>query len=233
VGWITSCRAEPVLVDDATLLPLLATSGCRMLMFGLESADDGVLESMRKGTEVEVLRGVLERAKACDIKTWCFYMLGFPTEDGRAARKTHEFLVEMREKIDVIAGGPFVLTRHALLASHPQRYFIEIGESRSKGSDDAADDSVDMVGGQPCRAEPLLARSSAPLSVSLPYRGGAMTSAERDQRLERLRLDARLEHYLHPVVVEAHRLFLQEGYYHRVSTGCPWLQALVHSGRGA
>lgn len=230
VGWITSCRAEPVLIDDEILLPLLAASGCRMLMFGLESADGRVLESMRKGTEVEVLRGVLARAKACGIKTWCFYMLGFPTEDGRAAQKTHDFLVEMRETIDVIAGGPFVLTRHAPLASNPERYFIEIGESRLGGSDDAVDDSVDMVNGQPCPAGPLPARSSAPLSVSLPYRGGAMTSDERDLRLERLRLDARLEHFLHPVVVEAHGLFLQDDYYHRVSAGCPWLQALLNPG---
>ena len=57
-----------------------------------------------------------------------------------------------------------------------------------------------------------------------------MTSDERDLRLERLRLDARLEHFLHPVVVEAHGLFLQDDYYHRVSAGCPWLQALVNPG---
>ncbi|MFH1808461.1 MAG: radical SAM protein [Pseudomonadota bacterium] len=193
LGWITECRAERALLAEG-LLTDLGRAGCRMLLFGLESADDGVLEAMGKGTDSATLSAVLRAVHAAGIGTWCFYMVGYPAEDPVAAQVTQDFLAAHAEVVDVLAGGPFVVTRHAPVALDPGRHGVRLVGERASGSRKAPPPRLDLL---------------------LPHQGGRMSEAQQGRVLRALLEDPHLQHYRHPLVVEAHTLFLDRRYYHQ------------------
>lgn len=61
ISWGCCLRVTDV---NAELLKLMKASGCREICFGLESADDSVLRSMRKGITVEQIARALD--STCD-----------------------------------------------------------------------------------------------------------------------------------------------------------------------
>ncbi len=207
IRWITECRAERLLLKNPDILPTLAKSGCQMLIFGMESADDRVLDSMGKGVTVEQIREVFKAVKRAGIKVWAFYMLGFPTETEEAARRTHEFMREMRDIVDVFAGGPFLVTRHSPIAHNSQAYGIRIKPPKKPKKKFLA------KGKKKRKSHKLVA---APLNFIAPYEGGKLSSKEVDELLAEIDRDPLLAHYRHPLVIEAHGLFLSENYYHRL-----------------
>ena len=189
VNWITECRAELGLLKPG-LLNKMAQSGCQMLLLGVESADDDVLKAMNKGVDRAQLSTVIKAISAAGIKVWTFYMLGFPTEDSDAAQSTHNFLVEHAAEIDAIAGGPFMVTRHSPIARQPENYAITLRTSKNV---------------------PLF-------DLIVEHSGAAMTAAQRDQHIDSIRKDPRLQHFFHPLVSEAHSLFLPRSYYHQADS---------------
>jgi hypothetical protein len=99
VKWSTFARAEPCF-RDAEFLHKLYMAGCRLLMFGLESGSQRVLQAMGKGTKVEHYRPILEACKAANIAVRCDFMVGFPGEDESDVQKTYDFIRENRDVLD-------------------------------------------------------------------------------------------------------------------------------------
>ena len=58
----------------------MRAAGCEMLMFGVESGSQKVLDSMRKGQQVSTAEQVLRDCRAAGIMTTAFFLAGFPTE---------------------------------------------------------------------------------------------------------------------------------------------------------
>ncbi len=201
IGWITECRVERALLDEG-LLQQISASGCRMLLLGMESASDDVLAAMAKGFDSSLLREVIAAIHRAGIGIWCFLMHGFPGEKADDARRTREFLADHGDEIDVIADGPFVLTRHCQVASRPGLFGVRIG--RSQGPSRSR---------RRTRAAPTPGRAWLESTHEHDDDHGSARSAAHWQR--QLRDDPRLQHYLHPLVVEAHALFLPRAYYHR------------------
>ena len=54
---------------DAELLKRMRASGCRLICFGLESADDAILKSMRKGIRVDQIKRALDLSYEAGIST--------------------------------------------------------------------------------------------------------------------------------------------------------------------
>jgi hypothetical protein len=99
VKWSTFARPEPQFRDRDFMHNLYA-AGCRMLMFGLESGSQRMLQAMRKGTIVAHFRPILEACKEANIAIRCDFMIGFPGETEEDIRKTYDLIRENRDVID-------------------------------------------------------------------------------------------------------------------------------------
>lgn len=84
-----SCDARVDLVDRETLR-LMADSGCWLILYGIESGSDKVLEVIKKNTTVEQNRNAVRMTREAGIKSSGFLMIGNPGE-------THDTLSETIE----------------------------------------------------------------------------------------------------------------------------------------
>ena len=149
MNWTGAARLEKSL--DAPLLALMARGGCRMLLFGLESAAETNMRRMVKGTSKAEMSRVLRDGAAAGIWNHAFFFFGFPGETLAEAQETVNFIYEHQDAIHSTSPGAFVLERYApahrdqkkfgvrRVIAHPERdlaiYFDYEPES---GMDEAA-----------------------------------------------------------------------------------------------
>jgi hypothetical protein len=91
VPWYGFARIGKELTDSDHCMQL-KRSGCRMLKLGLESGDQGVLDRLRKGTDLKTASLVLKNLHAAGIAAYVYLLFGTPAETIREARKTLEFV---------------------------------------------------------------------------------------------------------------------------------------------
>lgn len=87
---------EPFAVDEALLSALAETPAfCEHLHMPLQSGDDGVLASMRRGYTAAEFAKIAERARAAlgdSLHISTDLMVGFPAEDGAAFKRSLDFV---------------------------------------------------------------------------------------------------------------------------------------------
>jgi len=71
----------------------LQRSGCVMLKLGLESGDQGVLDRMQKGIDLDMASRALKTLKKAGIASYVYLLFGAPEETEAEARKTLAFTV--------------------------------------------------------------------------------------------------------------------------------------------
>jgi hypothetical protein len=91
VPWYGFARISREL-SDPDYCRALKRSGCRMLKLGLESGDQGVLDTMQKGIDLETASQVLKNLQAAGIAAYVYLLFGTPAETLKAARKTLSFV---------------------------------------------------------------------------------------------------------------------------------------------
>lgn len=88
LAWCCQTRADCI---DETMLDAMKAAGCRLIHFGVESANPAVLEATNK----EITLGTIERgvrlAKSKGLQTACFFMFGLPGETPDQFANTLEF----------------------------------------------------------------------------------------------------------------------------------------------
>lgn len=99
IRWSTFARAEAKFCN-VEFVSKLYKAGCRMLMFGLESASQRVLDTMSKGTRVKDYRKILEACRESNIAVRCDFLVGFPGETDEDAAFTWQFINENRNVLD-------------------------------------------------------------------------------------------------------------------------------------
>jgi anaerobic magnesium-protoporphyrin IX monomethyl ester cyclase len=122
ISWLADSRFESSFSPD--LGSKLSLSGCKMLYFGLESANDRVLKCMDKGIKKE---NVLKICKYCnDTGIWAhlFLIFGFPTETHKEARETMEFILQNNDIIRSMSFGSFQLTKHSKVYENPSMFNV-------------------------------------------------------------------------------------------------------------
>ena len=87
--------------------------GCRMLIFGLESAVPRVLNLMAKGIAPEHASRILRACADAGIRTFVMFFTGFPTETRTEAARTIEFVEQHAACITHVATGRFILERQS------------------------------------------------------------------------------------------------------------------------
>ena len=126
--------AKPVREFDTDMLKLIHRSGGRVIMWGVESASQRVLNLMRKGTRIKEAEKVLQDAGHAGLMNLIFIMFGFPTETEAEFNETLNFLRKNRDYIHALSKGKFVLSEGSLIQRRPDKFAIteirEAAESR-------------------------------------------------------------------------------------------------------
>jgi anaerobic magnesium-protoporphyrin IX monomethyl ester cyclase len=120
--WFGETRLERY-YDEARLKKLF-DGGCRMLIFGLESAAPRVLNLMEKGITPEGASRVLHGCAAAGIRAFVMFFTGFPTETREEAESTVRFVEEHRDLIAHVATTRFVLEPQSPIGRSPGRYCV-------------------------------------------------------------------------------------------------------------
>lgn len=105
VLWTCSTRVDSV---DAELLRRMAAGGCRVVQFGVESADPQVLKALRKGIRPERVRASFAAARAAGIETVANLMVGTPGETWGSIEATRRLVDQIRpDHLNVQAFVPY------------------------------------------------------------------------------------------------------------------------------
>jgi hypothetical protein len=102
----------------------MAESGCKYLLWGLESATQRVLDLMDKGTKVEDVSRVLRRSHAAGVANHVFMICGFPTETEVEFAQTVKFLEDHRDSVYAVHRGTFALEPESPIFEHQERFGI-------------------------------------------------------------------------------------------------------------
>lgn len=130
IYWSCCTRFEKSL--NLELLSLIYKAGCRMLLLGLESGSQKILDKMNKGINVEDASKILKMCKKIGIRTLLFIFFGFPTETCNDAKKTKKFIEENKKYIDILAaeGVVFHLREDSEVFKNPVDYSIKINRKK-------------------------------------------------------------------------------------------------------
>jgi radical SAM superfamily enzyme YgiQ (UPF0313 family) len=77
----------------------LKRAGCVMLKLGLESGDQGILNALNKGMEVDMASQALKNLRKAGIAAYVYLLFGSPAETVAEARQTLDFVIKHREEI--------------------------------------------------------------------------------------------------------------------------------------
>lgn len=119
-----SAYAKPTNRFDGALFRTIHRSGARVIMWGVESGSQRLLDSMRKGTRVDVMKQVLEAAHKVGIWNLVFVMFGFPTETREEWQKTLDLLDGLGESVDALSKSRFLLLEGSDILKDPARFGI-------------------------------------------------------------------------------------------------------------
>lgn len=117
-------RARPGGDFTADILNTMYESGCRLIMWGVESGSQTVLDTMGKGTRVEEISAVLKDARHAGIRNHVYLMPGFPTETAHDSVQTVDFLYHHRDYIEYIHSGPFRSIQGTPVHLEPERFGV-------------------------------------------------------------------------------------------------------------
>ncbi len=120
--WCGCMRFEKTLSQE--LLESMSAAGCRMIMFGLETASERMIVHMDKGVEREHMSRILHESTAAGIWNHTFFFFGFPTETMADAQDTVNFVYAHGDVIHSASPGEFVLERYSPVHLDLQKFGV-------------------------------------------------------------------------------------------------------------
>ncbi len=105
-----ACNAHVAsLVGKGDLLQKMRRAGCWMIAIGVESGDDEILKTIKKGCTVAQAKEVVEMVDKAGIEAWGYFVLGFPGDTLETMERTAQFSRSLPLKIakfDIAAPYP-------------------------------------------------------------------------------------------------------------------------------
>lgn len=92
IEWFCFSRVDLV---DEDFLRLMEKAGCHTIIFGVETANEGMLEKYRKGYKKEQIKDVFRLCREQGIKTAATFILGLPEETKETLHQTLQFALEI------------------------------------------------------------------------------------------------------------------------------------------
>ncbi|MHC4396952.1 MAG: B12-binding domain-containing radical SAM protein [Planctomycetota bacterium] len=103
---------------------IMYQSGCRYIIWGVESGCQRILDLIDKGTVVKDVSRVLADSASAGIKNHVYIIIGFPSETKQEFTETLDFLYENRDNIHTVHKGAFSLARGSLVYENPSKFCI-------------------------------------------------------------------------------------------------------------
>ena len=122
INWAVAARFEKALTEE--LLVEAASSGCRMLLYGLESASQPIMDKMIKGTHVHEMARILHASAPLGIWNHTFFFFGFPGETLDDAQETVNFIYANQDVIHSGSPGAFLLEIYSPAYREPEKFGI-------------------------------------------------------------------------------------------------------------
>ena len=114
ISWSCCLRVTDV---DADLLKRMQEAGCNLICYGLESADDDILKSMRKGIRVEQIKRALDLTYEAGISTEASnFIFGDINENAETVANTMRFWWQYNHKTHI---------NLSLIQTYPGTYLYE------------------------------------------------------------------------------------------------------------
>lgn len=123
INW--TCQLKPLREYTSEVLNKLKKAGLEMIMWGVESGNQRILDLMKKGTTVSHIKKVLEESHENKIRNVIYIMFGFPTETKEEFLDTINFLKENSEYIDLISTTIFGLQNNTKIYNEPLSFGIK------------------------------------------------------------------------------------------------------------
>ncbi|MEW6280466.1 MAG: radical SAM protein [Candidatus Eremiobacterota bacterium] len=105
-------------------LQAMVDSGLTMLMWGLESGSDRIMELINKGIRLERRLDILRASAQAGVWNFAYIFFGFPSETREEGMQTIRLLVDNRDIIHSYGRSIFSLGKHARLAEDSARLGI-------------------------------------------------------------------------------------------------------------
>jgi len=123
VHWGGCVRFDRPLSSD--ILNAFSRGGGRMMLFGLETASEPMIERMDKGTRLEDMGRILKEGAEAGVWNHTFFFFGFPGETIENAQDTVNFVYANQQWIHSASLGTFLLERYAPAHLHPDQFGIK------------------------------------------------------------------------------------------------------------
>lgn len=122
IKW--TCQLKPTKDFDFETLKKLKESGLVMIMWGVESGSQRILDLIKKGTKINDIKKVLSDSHKAGIKNIAYIIFGFPTETKKEFLDTIAFLEENSESIDLVSTSVFGLHKGTEIYNNPSKFGI-------------------------------------------------------------------------------------------------------------
>jgi radical SAM superfamily enzyme YgiQ (UPF0313 family) len=110
LGWMAEARMEKTMVTTPAA-ELLRRAGCRLLVNGIESGSQAVIDRMEKGIHLPSVERFARDCHDHGIRTGWMMFIGYPDETPSEAQETFQFLARNAAYIDFASVGTFGLER--------------------------------------------------------------------------------------------------------------------------
>ncbi|MEW5821477.1 MAG: radical SAM protein [Cyanobacteriota bacterium] len=122
IAWYTCARAE--IGFDKETCETSSKAGLKMLLWGLESGSDRILDLINKGIKKDAYLETLKNTADAGVWNHAFFFFGFPSEELLEAMESINVLIKNKKIIHSYGMGPFTLGKYSPIAEHPEKYFI-------------------------------------------------------------------------------------------------------------
>lgn len=117
--WISESRFDfPPRYNFEELLK----GGCIGLCFGLESANQEILNCMNKGIDLDIVQKTLKNCDNTSIAILLYIIIGFPSETNIQVEKPLRFLKKNRRYVDTYQLTYFILENNSYCFKHPEEF---------------------------------------------------------------------------------------------------------------
>ena len=93
IAWKAEARVDGV---DLPMLQAMRAAGCRVVAYGVESANPDTLALLRKDVKVEKVRRAFALTREAGLRSVAYIILGAPGESAAEVRRTLRFVDEIR-----------------------------------------------------------------------------------------------------------------------------------------
>jgi len=93
IAWAIRSRVDLV---DEDMLKALRRAGCKRIYYGIESGDPAILKTLRKETNVELIRDGIGLTRKYKIDTFGYFMVGSPGETPETVERSIKFAVDLK-----------------------------------------------------------------------------------------------------------------------------------------